>query len=272
MTLQEIFYLRLNCSGCRAEAWVNGIDVSRVDPIVCPLDGRPVHEYILPAKNHLALLINPDPYPSTPMKPGDPFTATARTFATLHLLQGPRGALPDDPEIRTLAQIEWRPPVDSQVQPPLVLETEVELPVWLPRWSWLDATPISASGDLNRQVFSVVRLLAESMRKGDTAPYIRAAETRFAEVAQAYGLSADETKANFAAQWAKLSAKPGFEIALPAMDSMALRVVAGNRVIDCIESDFEPMLRAKKIEENGTTPIRYPIRLAVFGRELRIIR
>jgi hypothetical protein len=100
---------------------------------------------------------------------------------------------------------------------------------------------------------------------------MRAAETRFQEVAQAYGLSADVTRSNFTEQFQRLSSGPKFEISEPSIDRMALRLVAGGRVIDCYESDFEPMLRAKKID-NGTVPVRYPTRLAVFGRELRIVR
>lgn len=270
-TLTEVFYLRLDCNNCRAEAWVNGVDVSRVDPASCLLAGRPVHEYLLPSRNHLALIVNPDPYPSTPMKPGEPYLSAPETYATLHLLQGPRGSLPGDPEVKTLAAIEWRPAPGSPVQPPLVLEAEAELPVWFPRWSWLDATPVTLSADLNRQVFGVINLLAAALRRGDVTPYMRAAETRFQEVAQAYGLSADVTRSNFTEQFQKLSADAKFEISEPALDRMALRLVGGGRVIDCYESNFEPMLRANKLP-NGTTPVRYHTRLAVFGRELRVVR
>lgn len=270
-TLTEVFYLRLDASGCRAEAWVNGVDVSRVDPLSVPRSGRPVHEYLLPSRNHLALVVNPDRYPSTPMKPGDPFQAAGDIYATLHLLQGPRGSLPGDPEVKTLAAIEWRPAQGTQVQPPIVLEAEAELPVWFPRWSWLEATPVTLSADLNRQVFGVVDLLAGALRRGDVNPYLRAADTRFQEMAQAYGLSPDVTRSNFTNQFQELSGESDFEISEPALDRMALRLVAGGRVIDCYEHDFEPMLRAKKIA-NGTVPVRYHTRLAVFGRELRIIR
>lgn len=270
-TLTEVFYLRLDCNGCRAEAWVNGVDVSRVDPASSLLSGRPVHEYILPSRNHLALIVNPDPYPSTPMKPGDSYHSLPETYATLHLLQGPRGSLPGDPEVKTLAAIEWRPAPGTTVQPPIVLEAEAELPVWLPRWSWLDATPVALSADLNRQVFGVINLLAGSLRRGDVNPYLRAAETKFQEVAQAYGLSADVTRSNFTSQLEELRAEPNFEIAEPSLDRMALRLVGGGRLIDCYELDFEPMLRAKKIAD-GSTPVRYHTRLAVFGRELRIVR
>ncbi len=271
-TIQEIFYLRLNCSGCRAEGWLNGVDVSRVDPISCLLDGRPVHEYILPGKNHVALLIQPDPHPSFPMRAGEAFNAPEHIFATLHLLQGPRGALPGDPSVKVLAAIEWRPQPGTPVQPPLLIEREAELPVWLPRWTWLDATPVAASEELDRQVFGVVQLLAGAMGKGDFEPYIRAAESRFQDLAQAYGTTADEAKRRIAAQYKSVLAEvPELEIAPPVRENMALRIVAGGRVIDCYEKDFEPILRTKKIAD-GTTPLRYPMRLAVFGRELRIIR
>lgn len=270
--LQEIFYLRLNSSACSAEAWVNGVSVSRVDPVTCLLDGRPVHEFLLPGKNHLALLVSPGPHPSHPMSSETPFPAPPRAYASLHLLRGPRGVLPDDPQVKVLAAIEWRPETGAIVRPPVYLEAEADLPVWLPRWSWLDATPVGLSNELNNIVFRFIGEMVIGMRKGDPSLYIQSAATRFQEVGQAYGLTADEARNNFLAQWAKINQIPGFAIQLPNREAMALRVCADGRLIECLDLQFEPMLRAEKLEADGRVPIRYTTRLAFFGRDIRIVR
>lgn len=270
--LQEIFYLRLNGFACTAEAWVNGVPVSRIDPVSCLLDGRPVHEYLLPGRNHLALLVSPGPHPSHPMSSETPFPAPPRAFATLHLLRGPRGVLPDDPQVKVLAAIEWRPETGAIINPPVCLEAEADLPVWLPRWSWLEATPVGLSNELNNIIFRFIGQIVIGMRKGDPSLYLQSAATRFQEVAQAYGLTPEETRNNFMTQWSKVSALPGFAMHLPNRETMALRICADGRMVECVDLQFEPMLRAEKLDTDGTVPVRYTTRVAFFGRDLRIVR
>ncbi|MBZ2180947.1 MAG: hypothetical protein ACK58M_19170 [Acidobacteriota bacterium] len=63
---QEIYDLRLNAAGCLAAAWLNGSAVSRVDPVHCLLDRRPVHDYLLPSKNMVTLVVSPGAHPAQP--------------------------------------------------------------------------------------------------------------------------------------------------------------------------------------------------------------
>ncbi|MFO0365808.1 MAG: hypothetical protein ACK55F_14140 [Acidobacteriota bacterium] len=39
---------------------------------------------------------------------------------------------------------------------------------------------------------------------------------------------------------------------------------------DCLDTSFEPILRAERLED-GSIPLLYPLRLAFFGRDLRIV-
>lgn len=269
--LQEIYYLRLHAAGCVAEAWLNGIAVSRVDPGHCRLDGRPVHDYLLPARNIVTLVVSPGALAAHPFAPADPYSAAPGLFATLDLLAGPRGVLPDDPAVRKLASLVWRPAPGTAVSPPVLLNAEAELPVWLPRWSWLEATPVAPSPELNQLVFVFVRRLAEGFRAGDPSPYLQFAGTRFREVAQAFKMKEEETRANFLRQWQSVSSRDGFRFSLPDPAQLAVRVMAGGKMLDCIDPNFQPILRAEPLED-GSTPLLYPLRLSFFGREVRIVR
>ena len=269
--MQEIYYLRLNSGDCTAEAWLNGVPISRVEANNCLLDGRPVHEYLLPGKNRVTLLVHPGTNPSYPSKAGEPFPAPPKAFATLDLLVGPKGTVPDDPQVKNLGGVSWKPQTSTIIQPPVVLETDIQLPARLPSWSWLDASKVELSEDLNSIVFAKLNEIVEGLRNGETSSYTALASTRFDEVAKAYDLSSNTTRANFQASWDKARQKPGFEMMKPSRQNLALRVCAFGRMIDCVDIEFEPVVRSAKLE-NGTTPLRIPIRFSFFGRELRIVR
>jgi len=268
---QSIVVLHLNCSGCRAEAWINGIPVTRVDPDGCSSEVRPIHEYLLPGENRVVVLVEPGSNPSQPMAPGVPFVPPAGAFARLQIKQGLRGTFVDDPATRALATVEWRPASNAPVTPPVMLETSVILNSSWPRWSWLDGDRVTLSNEVTDRVHTLLRLLVEGMEKGDPSRYMRAAETRFAEIARAYGLSERETQGNFLEDFQEVSAEPEFRMAEVARDKMALRLCADGKVIDCLDTNFEPLLRATP-RGDGSTPIRFPMKVAVFGQQMRVIR
>src|SRR5450759_1661088 len=132
---QEFLMLRVNCSGCKAEAWVNEIPVARVDASAYALSSRPIHEYLLPRENRFLLLVEPGTNPGNPMNGGIMFQTGPRTFVTLEIFQGPRGVFPEHPAVRKLDSLEWRPPAGTQVQGPVKLLTTLTLHSARPRWS-----------------------------------------------------------------------------------------------------------------------------------------
>jgi len=124
---------------------------------------------------------------------------------------------------------------------------------------------------LNQLVYLFVRRLAEGFRANDPSIYMRYAGTRFHEVAQAFGMQEEEIRANFLGQWQRLSVRDGFQFSLPDAAQLAVRVMAGGKMLDCIDANFQPILRAEPLE-NGSTPLLYPLRLSFFGREVHIVR
>ena len=268
---QQMVILHLNTCGVVAEAWLNGIPVTRVEPNGYLNDVRPVHEYLLPGENRVVLLVQPGLNPSEPMATGAPFTPPPGGFATLQIKQGPRGVFPDDPQVRTLASVEWRPVDATPIAPPVMLKTSLIISHSWPRWSWLDGSNLTLSGEVTDRVHTLLKLIIEGMQQGDPSRYLRAAETRFTELAHAYGLPETETRGNFMEQYTRLSAEPGFRIADLNRDKMALRLCAGGKVIDCLDTSFEPLVRAVP-REDGTTPVRYNMKLAMFGQQMRVIR
>lgn len=266
--MDQLYFLRLQGNFCTAEVWLNGVPACRIDSDRCLLEARPVHEFLLPGKNHLALLITPGPLPSQPMQASSSYRTVPRTYAEALLVRAPEGVFADDPEAQPLARVEWRPEIGTEVRPPLVLEARFDVPVWWPSWSWTEAQPVSPSLELDRVVFQFVSNVFTTLRTGDPSFYMQAAATHFEELAKAYSLSPDVTRGNFLKQWAQYKDVP---LRAPVTAAMSLRSCAGGRLIECLDTGFEPMLRAETAA-NGTIPIRFPIGLSFFGNEIRIVR
>jgi hypothetical protein len=184
------------------------------------------------------------------------------------LVRAPEGVFADDPEAQPLARVEWRPETGAEVRPPLVLEAQFDVPVWWPAWTWTEAQSVSPSLELDRLVFQFVARVYTTLKTGDPSFYMQAAATTFEELAKAYSLSADVTRGNFLKQWEQFKEVP---LRPPVAATMSLRPCAGGRLIECLDTGFEPMLRAETAG-NGTIPIRFPMALSFFGNEIRIVR
>jgi len=81
----------------------------------------------------------------------------------------------------------------------------------------------------------------------------------------------EDTRTNFLRQWESVSARDGFQFSLPDPAQLAVRVMDGGKMLDCLDANFQPILRAEPLE-NGSTPLLYPLRLSFFGRDVCIVR
>jgi len=143
--MDRLLVLRIEASGCRAEAVFNGIPLARVDgqQSVAML---PIHEFTLAGANELELVVEPGA-PGAPVAP-EPGLSDGKAWASLRLLLPRVGSVAHPASARTLAQIDWAPPADELYETPLSLRRSVELPISFPRWRWLDAPVIADSPTL----------------------------------------------------------------------------------------------------------------------------
>src|SRR5258708_12501548 len=105
----ETWMLDLDSSHAAAEAWINGIPVARVSGDTLQTQVA-VHEYLLPGKNKFQLIVEPG--------------AGAKSFAHLRLMQMPQGSFPEDPAVKTHANLEFRPKPENPSKPPSLLQPE----------------------------------------------------------------------------------------------------------------------------------------------------
>lgn len=267
--MQRLLLLRLEATGCAAEAGVNGIPVARTPPgggVMC----LPIHEFTMAGGNGLDLVIEP-----APLVPGaDPVPSQSRIVdqgvsASLRLLLPRLGSPASALEARTVGLIEWAPQSVEVIDTPLRLELAVDLPVSFPRWRWLDAPEVGNVVSLATEIALFLKGLAVSLARGDPENLISAARLRFEELAVAYQRSPVEDLARFRAHIQTTHAKFPLRPILPTPQTLVLRSCARGRLIECLGTDGLPALRCPGFAGSQSM---WPIRLARVDERFYVLR
>jgi hypothetical protein len=266
---QEFVMLRTKANVCSAEAQINGIPICRVVPSR-PLDLRPVHEYLIPGRNKFTLIAQPGPTPSRALEAlPEPFVPDSKTAASLQLVSGPPGVFPDDPAVRELLLIEWTPPAGQPIAEPVPLERELEIPSVGKPWDWLSGDTFEGADSL-APVAALLAQLRESMNRRDIEPFMARAHIRFRNISAAYALNAAEEMQEFRESFLASSAEAGFRMLETDPKMMDLRICAGGKLVDCVDTFWEPVLRSAPLP-NRVTRVRYPIKVARIAGKLEIV-
>ncbi|MEY4750587.1 MAG: hypothetical protein RIQ60_2801 [Pseudomonadota bacterium] len=269
--MDRLLVLRLESSGCAAEAIFNGVPLLRVDGR-CRLAWMAVHEYTLAGANALSLVLQPGPAtlpPGAPALAPAPQLSDGTAWATLRLLLPRMGASASPTLARTLGQIDWAPPANDIWEAPLRLDTRVEMPAGFPRWRWLDAPVISDPAELRRDAAAFLRDIAVGLARGNPEPLVQASRLRLEDFAQAYQQALPDVVARLRQHIVDLHAIAALQPALPSADTLALRSVAGGRMVECLGLDGAPFLRSVA-EPHG--PLSWPLRLAAIDGRFYVLR
>lgn len=267
--IERLLVLKLDAVECEAEACLNGMPIARAHPGQ-PRSVRPVHEYTLSGANTLELVVWPHP---AALAGGDTpapqaLVATGRASAHARLLLPRIGNPADESDARTLAQLEWAPAAGTAFQAPLSLRQDLQLPVSFPRWRWLEAPPVVDAARLTEQARAYVQPLADSLAAGDPEPFLAAVRLRTEEVAEAYQQEPRDATARL-----RQHLTDAFEagrLRWQPLDALALRPVAGARLLECLNAEGQPAL-STEVDEDGRA-LALPLRMAVVESRFYVLR
>jgi len=269
--IKDFLIVETSTYQCAAESQINGIPLCRLTPTTSILDSRPVHQFLLPDRNILTLVVEPGPTPTQALAPAaQPFSPKPKTMASLRLMSMPRGSFPEDPGVRELLRIDWRPAPGQPVATPVVLVKSIGIPSVGKRWSWLGGDPLEGAASL-QAIAGMISALRAGFEHRDPEPFIARAQVRFREASEAYELSVDDEVRKFREQFQRLSGEPGFQMQPLDAEQMDLRVCASGKLVDCVDRSWEPLLRSTKLPD-GSTRLRYPIKVASLAGTLQIVR
>ena len=264
--MERLLVMRLECLGCSAEAWLNGVPLARVGGPQS-LATLPVHEYAIAGHNELELLVHP-PAPGAAALP-EPRLSDGQAWASLRLLLPRVGSIAHPASARTVAQLDWAPAIDEVYEAPASMRKAVDLPIAFPRWRWLDAPLIAETPNLKKEAAAYLLEIALGLARGNPEPLILASRLRLEELAAAYQRPLADDVARLRQQVQALHAQQPLKPELPAPAKLLLRPVAGGRLLDCLTPEGQPLLHSPVA---GGGRHSWPLRLASVEGRFYVLR
>jgi hypothetical protein len=268
---EHVIHAQLEVEGCTAELWLNGIPITRLGPHTAPLESRAAQQFLVAGTNRIELLVEPGRSPSC-----------ARTDVRERRLEGARavgrllrfedGTIPDAEFGETLAEVTYRSEEDRSPADrfPRSLFAERDLGGIVGRWAYEDAPILSMEEALIDEAHAALEAIAEAIRQGSTARFLELLEVQVREAARAYPalteeyLREDLTKLLADYHRAK---EPVVPLDRERHD---FRLVAGGRMIECVDVDWRPSLMLRDPDVEVEAP--YAIFLARIEGKLRVVR
>ena len=261
-----MFYLQLQVHQCIAEVILNGIPLRRLDSRDQKFANVIAHSFLIAGRNQLELVVFPGATPNTSKinhRVGQASGAWART----RLVRFQVGDLADYESGETLMEIKW---AGGQPQEafPRVLKTDALVNSNFGGWSWQSSEVLALPRDL-RPVTEILHFIHKAFSDGQPDSIIKLArvfldeETRSLPAYAPGELAASLSKSiseNAGRNWVAELNEPLFD----------LRLCAENRLIECLDRNWQPRIRTKP-QANGDE-YKLPLFLGRMRGEWLIIR
>lgn len=257
---------------CTAEFYLNDIALIRNSPEGGYYHAQPVNHFMLDGRNELAMIIEPGPQPST-ARSGPPegrremeVLLTDPRSAIFRLCRYPYGAVVGGPERQLLQELRWPQPEHEEAHLyPLPLKVAFERVTGTGPWAWESAPELTMDAATRSQIEAFLSRLWASLAQGDPEPFLEAAAPRFDELATAFEDPPYKKRNAFRRLAAEIQ---GLQPLDP--ESFDLRLAAGGRLVECLQKDWQPILRGLP-DESGNED-QYDMFLARLNGEWRIVR
>jgi len=272
--MDRLMCLHVQTSGEPVEVLVNGVPVLAL-PAGVGSQSITVHEYLQNGSNRITLVIAPPPVAlavSAPNAPAQPRMAARAAQARARLVLLRQGKSLADEAVRVLAEVAWAVEEGNSFDAPTAVHQDLELPVGFPRWRWLDA-PVLTPGPQDRQtVLAAVQRIAFDLSRGNPDSFLAACRLKLEEVDQAYQRAAGDGAAALREQVQQLwQAGTLATLQPPTTDELLLRVVAGGRLLECLNPMGAPVLSS---QNDDVTPgnMAWPLRLTLIEGKVYVLR
>jgi hypothetical protein len=268
MSGHSVLFAHFHVEGCRAECLVNGVPLVRLDSEVMEKHAHPVEEYVVSGRNELEILVEPGDSPQRARYHERAFDLRAAR-ATFTLFDAPEG-LPAEPShgaVIASVQFELRPDEPATHRGPVTRSVSFDLPA-RSRWAFEDAPPLVLDEALVAEALDVVRAVGEALRLRSLDGYEELVAPATRDAIRAYPVWTTESVRSELEEFvAWLHRGQGTYLPIdPAR--FEPRLVAGGRMIQCVDSDFSPTLKLDGHE--GILP--YALTLGRVDGRLRVMR
>ena len=263
------------------EVYVNGIPAGLCGQGVRDAFARPVHELLIDQVNELALLVNPGDTPATCEVPGvhakpawgaqplpdpreDDFIKATQGDGPLVIPEAraalvlyANGAVSGDGSGTVLLEVVWNAedrqgtPTTPDFMFPRWVKAERNLGPMFGPSRWQQAPELTLDDDLQFDVQCFVEVVQLCLQQGRADDILEISRDKYREVAAAYGIDAASRADIFRRVLTEESAKDSWLFRTPSEDEYSLRLCAGKRLIECIGTDWTPLIKGVPDPESG---------------------
>jgi len=271
MALDTVIHAQIQAEGCTAELYVNGIPVSRIDPDRTPFESVAVEQHLIPGRNRIEVLVEPGPHPSVARTEGRYADLGAAT-AVGRLVRFADGVFAEPSRGDVLVEVKFEPDPDHPGPRvfPASVSTEVDLGPANGRWAWQDAPVLELDEPTVAEAARVLDAIAAGYQSLSAQTLWALSELNIKDTLRAYpALDEAALRADLELILQHYGQKPE-RVHPRAADQHDFRVVAGGRMIECVDRDWKPSLRLKDPDDESAIP--YPVLLARIDGRLGIVR
>ncbi|MGQ3094578.1 MAG: hypothetical protein ACT6RP_14085 [Roseateles sp.] len=266
--------LHVQTSGEPVEVHVNGVPVLAL-PAGAGSQSVTVHEYLQNGSNRISLVVAPPPIAqavAAPHAPAQPRLAARAAQARARLVLLRQGKSLADEAVRVLAEVNWAVDEGAAFEAPAVQHQDLELPVGFARWRWLDA-PVLNPGPADRHaLLAAVQRIAFDLSRGNPDSFLAACRLKLEEVDQAYQRPAGHGTAALREQVQTLwQAGALASLQPPTAETLLLRVVAGGRLLECLNPLGAPVLGSHN-DDAAPGNVAWPLRLTLIEGKVYVLR
>lgn len=267
MSTDRIVYAELERRGVCAELHLNQMPVLRLTDEEGPFGSMGAHEFLIAGVNMLELVVEPGP---TPSRWKEPFMKEppAGAFARARLMVYPPGVEPGLENGVLLGELNFLPEEKGSLNFPKVFEKAVIPSAILTPWAWQDALLLTLNSELLAEAHAVLEELAGAFRAGDVNAVWNLTEMKIRDALRAYPAQSEEGMRELLSDYVKQHKKGGVRPLNPA--DYDFRLIAGGRLLECINRDFLPSLVLREAELEMDVP--YSVWLGKIGGKLVVVR
>jgi hypothetical protein len=266
-----ITHAQLLAEGCTAELYLNGIPTSRIHPDRLPNESVDVESLIIPGRNRLELLVEPGSHPSVARTEARHLDLGPEVVAVGRLMRYRDGEITDDRGDKLVeVRFERDPDQRGGRTVPISYSAEVDLGPANGRWAWQDAPVLTLDEALVAEACTVLDQVREAWASRSPSALWALSGRHVADGVRAYPhLGEDGLRGLLAEMLAQYENTP--EFVFPRVpEEHDFRLVAGGRLLECVDRDWYPSVRFKSPATGNAVP--FAVFLARLDGQLVVAR
>lgn len=272
MSTTHVICAMIEVEGCRAEIAVNGFPVAMVAPPAPLAACVPVQQFLLEGSNAIELLLEPGRRPTIARSDKRELERPGAS-AVARLVRLPDGVWPKNADGgiagEMLCETAWKAE-ENPSEFPQSLEARVVVPEAKARWRWQDAPELELNDALIDEARGVLDQIVDVVERGDGAEYNRIVELSLGDWVRAYPVWTEVKLAQEHERFVEHYRSGDDPVAQLRRQQHDFRLVAGGRVLSCVDRDYVASLRLRDPDDG--TPVPQPLFLARIDGQLRVVR